>query len=810
MASWWKQTLTTAASLTGFAAGTYNLLTRKPLPQRSGKLHLQGLHEPIKIITDHYGIPHIYAHNEDDLYFAQGYIHAQERLWQMEMNRRLGAGRLAEIVGPLALETDRFCRRLGLHRAADAATKQLSAHTCRILEAYVNGINTFIQTNPHKLPVEFTLLHIKAEPWRIRDVLQWGKIQGWSLSGNWETELVRARLVAKLGPEKAAQLEPGYDPKHPLIMPSGVAYQGINLGMLEQYENIKELSGFGPLGGSNNWVIDGTMTASGLPLLCNDPHLGQHAPSIYFECHLIAGDINVTGASFPGGPGIVIGHNQHIAWGITNAISDVGDLYIEKFNPDNPHQYEFQGQWENAQVLREEIRVKGQDDPIIEEVLITRHGPILTSFAHNGQQEKDLPLAIRWTGLEQHNIAEAVQKINIAKNWEEFRDGLRHWDVPAQNFVYADRQGNIGYVMAGAIPIRARGQALVPSPGWSGEYEWTGLIPFEELPQTYNPEQHFIITANNRVVDDDYPYYITHEWLNGYRAQRIHDILTSKTTFTIEDMITLQADQYSLPATEIVPHILKLTPKNPLQQAAQEILRTWDYIMTPSSIGATLYTVFLRKLAHLIFDLAIGDDTTLSSQYMGTGTTIFSIMNGYAGRSTPLLIRLLKEQDDNWFADSIFTNGPKTWQVALERTFEATLDELSEQLGSNILRWQYGAIHKMRCVHPLGMIKPLEKFFNRGPYPIGGDIDTVNVAASADNAPEEVLSVPAYRQIVDLSNLENSRAIHMPGQSGHPASKHFDDFISLWRENNYHPVYFDADTIETAAAAVLHLLPKRT
>jgi len=728
----------------------------------------------------------------------------------MEMNRRLGSGRLAEIFGTIALETDRFSRRLGLHRAADVGVDQISAHNRHILESYIHGINTFIQLHPHQLPVEFTLLGITPEPWRIRDVLQWGKIQGWTLSGNWETELIRARLVAKLGPENAARLEPGYDAKHPLIIPPGVAYQGINLGMLEQYENIKELSGFGPLGGSNNWVIDGTMTSSGSPLLCNDPHLGQHTPSLYFECHLVAGNIDVTGVSFPGGPGIVIGHNQHIAWGITNAISDVGDLYIEKFNPDNPHQYEFCGQWEDAQVLREEIRVKGQHDPIVEEVLITRHGPILTSLTHNSQQEKELPLALRWTGLEQHKIVGAVLKINCATNWEEFRAGLRDWDVPPQNFVYADRKGNIGYTMAGSIPIRARGQALVPSPGWTGEYEWTGLIPFEELPHTYNPEQHFIVTANNRVVDDNYPYYITHEWLNGYRAQRIHDVLTNKETFTLEDMVTLQADQYSLPATEIVPYILNITAKNPLQEAAQEILRAWDYVMTPSSIGATLYVVFLRKLTHIIFDAVLGNDTTLSNQYMGVGTTIFSIMNGYAGRSTPLLIRLLQEQDDNWFADSVFTNGPKTWHMALERTFEATLDELRERLGSNILRWQYGAIHKMSCVHPLGAIKPLEKFFNRGPFPIGGDIDTVNVAASADNAPEEVSSVAAYRQIIDLGNLANSRAIHIPGQSGHPASKHYDDFIPLWRENTYHPMYFDANTIEGVAEGVLHLLPKHT
>ena len=807
--SWWEKTLLTAASVTGLAVGTYSLLTRKPLPQKSGVLHLEGLHEPTRIVTDHFGIPHIYARNEDDLYFAQGYIHAQERLWQMELNRRLGSGRLSEIFGKMALETDRFTRRLGLHRAAEAASQQLSPHSRRILDAYVQGVNAFLQGNGHKLPVEFTLLRFTPEKWCVRDVLQWSKIQGWNLSGNWETEIIRAKLVAKLGVEKASKLESGYDPQHPLIVPPGADYGGINLGLLEQYENMRELTGFGPLGGSNNWVVDGTMTKSGLPLLCNDPHLGQSSPSLYFECHLVAGDIDVTGVSFPGAPGVVIGHNQHIAWGITNAISDVEDLYIEKFNPDNPHQYEFMGQWVDAEAFDEKIFVKGEPEPVIEQVLVTRHGPILTSLEHNGR--KALPLALRWTGFEQHNIVNAIQKINRATNWAEFRDGLRDWDVPAQNFVYADREGNIGYTLAGAIPIRAQGLALVPSPGWTGAYEWTGLVPFDELPQSYNPEQHFIVTANNRIVDDSYPYYITHEWLNGYRAQRIRDLLANQSNLTVEDMVTIQADQYSLPAAEIVPILLRLTltSTTPLQRAALEILQTWDYTMTPESIGAAIYAVFQRKLGMIVFDPLLGDDHALTKEYMGAGSTIFSAMNGYAGRSTPLLIRLLKERDDSWFANSAIANGPRTWAVALERAFEATLDELSTQLGRNILRWQYGAIHKMTCVHPLGTVKVLEKFFNRGPYPLGGDSDTVNVGASSYSAPQNVLSIPAYRQIVDLGDFENSRAIHLPGQSGHPASKHYDDFVPLWRANKYHPVYFDADTIERSAEGIIELSPKQ-
>lgn len=817
MASWWQKTALSVAGIAGVAGaayGAYYAFTRRPLAKTKGKLHLQGLHEPVEVLTDQYGVPHIYAHNEDDLFFAQGYMHAQERLWQMEVNRRVGSGRLAEIFGPVALETDRFCRRLGIHRSSVEEEKRLSLHSRRVLEAYALGINTFIQNNAHRFPVEFTLLGFKPTHWSPADTIQWSKMMGWNLGGNWETELIRARIVAKVGPERAAQLEAGYDTQHPLIIPSGVAYQGVNLGLLEQYEQLKNLSGFGMLGGSNNWVVDGTMTATGAPILCNDPHLGQAAPSIWYECHLVAGDINVIGASFPGAPGIVIGHNAHIAWGVTNAVSDVQDLYIEKFHPHNPHQYEFQGQWEDATVVREEIRVKGQKEPLVEEVLITRHGPILTSMTppSNGDSQndtgtqKELPLALRWVGLEQCNIISSIQKINRATNWQEFREALRDWDMPAQNVVYADSEGNIGYVMAGAIPIRAKGQALLPSPGWTGEYEWTGLIPFDELPQSYNPEQHFIATANNRVVDDSYPYYITNEWLNGYRAQRIRDLLTSKGKLTPADMASIQADQYSLPAVEVVPHILTITPTTAVEKAAQDTLRSWDLILAPKSAGAAIYTTFLRRVEFLVLSAVLGDDETLLQAYMGKGTNILASANGYASRSKPLIIRMLNARDDTWFATSVIPNGPTSWETALSRAFSATVEELCETLGNDPTRWQYGAIHTMTYNHTLGSVKLFAPFFNRGPFPVGGDTDTVNMGASLPHDPKRVTTVPSYRQIVTLADMGNSLSGHAPGQSGHPASKHYDDFIQKWLHVEHHPMLVEHERIEANSQGILHMV----
>lgn len=824
MTAWWQKTLAAAAGVAGLAGGlfgTYYALTHRPLPKRKGSLHLQGLHDAVEIITDSYGVPHVYAQSEEDMYFAQGYLHAQERLWQMEVNRRLGSGRLSEIFGPIAVETDRFCRRLGLHRASASEVARLSKHDKGTLEAYARGVNAFINSHRTNLPLEFTILRLQPEAWQITDSIQWSKMMGWNLGGNWETELIRAELVARLGIERASRLEAGYDPSHPLIVPPGVAYQGINLGMLEQYEQVKALSGFGTLGGSNNWVVDGTKTHSGFPILCNDPHLGQAAPSIWYECHLVAGDIDVVGASFPGTPGVVIGHNQHIAWGVTNAISDVQDLYIEKFHPSDSSLYEYQGQWEMAQLVREEIVVKGAET-VVEEVRITRHGPILTTMAapnysnaaHNGtsggqSEQTEWPMALRWTGLEQCNIISSIQKLAHATNWNEFRDALHDWDVPPQNIIYGDHAGNIGYVMAGAIPIRAKGQALLPSPGWTGEYEWTGYIPFEELPQTYNPAQHFIATANNRVIDDSYPYYITNEWLNGYRAQRIRDLLTRKDKLTTLDMANIQSDQYSIPASEIVPHMLRISASTPLERAALDNVRAWGYVLSPDSTAATIYSLFLRKLETIVFQALLGEDETLHLRYLGVGANVLASTNGYASRSRPLLIRLLNERDNAWFSDSAVPNGPRAWDAALSSAFQATIEELCQRFGDDIAQWQYGKTHKMSYNHTLGAARPLDRLFNRGPFPVGGDIDTVNMGATLPDKPEVVVTVPSYRQIVDLSDLSNSLSVHAPGQSGHPASKHYDDFIPLWLAVEHHPMLYAREMIEEQAEGGLQLLPEK-
>jgi len=516
-------------------------LIYRPLPGINGTVRVKGLRDRVEVIRDRWGIPHIYAGNEEDLFFAQGYVHAQDRLWQMEVHRRLASGTLAEILGGIALEADRFSRIIGFRRAAQADLALLDEETRRYLEAYSRGVNAFIETHRSRLPLEFTLLRHKPAPWTPLDTAAFAKFMGWALSCNWESELLRASLIEILGPERAAELEPPYPESNPIIIQSskfkaqssnistGINRQDVATtlsGLSKVQRKVACFSSSGGTGeGSNNWVINGARSVTGKPLLANDPHLSPMMPSIWYENHLVGGDFAVTGASMPGIPGVVLGHNHRIAWGATNAYPDVQDLYLERLRTTSSGcpEYEFRGKWERAQVVREEIKVRGRREPVVEEVVITRHGPIISGLL-TGEAP---PLALRWVGHQPSPMLQSL-RFNRARNWEEFVASLRSWSVPAQNMVYADVEGNIGYYMAGQVPIRAKGLGLVPVPGWTGEYEWTGYIPFEELPQAYNPPTGYIASANNKIVGEDYPYFLTLEPLPGYRARRIVDLIEAR------------------------------------------------------------------------------------------------------------------------------------------------------------------------------------------------------------------------------------------------------------------------------------------
>ena len=581
------------------------------LPEAGETLQFSTLQSPVTVYRDEHGVPQIYADNLHDLFFAQGYVQAQDRLFQMDFQRRVGTGTLSEVLGEATLETDRFLRTLGTNRAAAKDLEVMSEETLSALQAYADGVNAFISSNQDSLPLEFRILGYKPQPWEPLHSVVWGKMMAWNLGGNWETELMRARLLDKMGAEKTADLLPHYPLSGPFIIPPEVkSYASLDAIDFDKVMAVKSLlKATDPDIGSNNWVVAGSRTTTGKPLLANDPHLGMQIPSIWYLVGLHGGGLDVVGASLAGVPGVVIGHNDRIAWGVTNVGPDVQDLFLEKVNPDNPNQVEFQGKWEDVQVVEERIAVKGQAEPVVETVRITRHGPIMNAVTSKIGEEAQ-PMAFRWTALDSGKLFESVLKIDQAQNWEEFRSALRDWSVPSQNFVYADVDGNIGYQMPGQIPIRAKGDGTVPVPGWTGEYEWTGYIPFDELPSVYNPEVGYVATANNQVVPNSYPYLISTDWAAPYRAERIIELIESKDKLSPDDFAAIQGDTHPIPTDSFVPLLgaIDLSGASKEAQKAQEMMLAWDRKMDADAPEPLIYEMYVKKLAQETF----GDELAAS------------------------------------------------------------------------------------------------------------------------------------------------------------------------------------------------------
>jgi penicillin amidase len=787
----------TIAGLLGLVS--YRL--RKPLAKTQGMIHLRGLQAPVEIIRDRCGVPHVYAANARDLMFAQGFVHAQDRFWQMDFQRRLVAGRLSEVMGAVTVPVDRWLRILGMRRVAEKEVGLVTGDARTNVEAYASGVNACIAEGP--LPVEFSLLRYKPEPWSVADSLSWAKMMSWVLSVNWETEILRAQVIARLGAEKAAELEPVYFERWPTIVPPGVDYSAIGRAALERAEAARRFTGpaAGDGLGSNNWVLSASHTTTGAPLLANDMHLLISIPAIWYENHLVGGDLNVNGVSFPGTPGVVAGHNEHVAWGFTNGFPDVQDLYMEhvRRTEDGRVQYEHKGEWLDAEVLHEEIRVKG-GQTVTEEVVITNHGPIINRLAPDFTGEQ--PLAMRWTSLEPAAMIQALDGMNRAHNCLEFREALRYWVAPVQNVVYADTAGNIAYSFPGKVPIRAKGEGRVPVPGWTGEYEWTGYIPFEELPHLYNPPQGYVVTANNRVTDDKYPYFISRDYVIADRAQRITELIKAREKIDVAYVKRMQFDQISPTARVVSSHLAQLTVDDSDLAKVVEIMRNWDGELSAGSSAAAIYEVFVRRIIHLMLTGKLGD---LTSRYAGKGPIpMLAEVSLFGNRALEWLQKTLAEPNSHWFDVGHGENRDEVMRLALRET----VNFLKIKLGPNTADWSWGKLHTLTYAHTLGAVKPLDRFFNRGPYPIGGDQTTVwATGASCHDLNCSNVIGPPFRFITDLSNLNNSLSLLAPGQSGQPGSKHYDDHAKTWFNGEYHTMLFSREDIEREAEATLHLTP---
>jgi penicillin amidase len=807
--------------------GAIAIIVRRPLPKTNGTLHLDGLHASAEVIRDGWGVPHIRASSLEDLIFAQGYVHAQDRLWQMELQRRLPSGTLSEIFGDVTLEADRFMRTVGLRRAAEECSQHLADEELIVMQSYARGVNAFIAGQGSRLPLEFALLKFRPEPWTVQDTLTCSMVILWNLSCNWEGELLRARLATWLGADRAAELEPPVHPNAPAIVhgpTDGPGYlevaaaQSRSRSALRQaYRKVAEvftstapgaclppgeLPAFGlETGGSNSWVVTGGRSTSGAPMLANDTHLALGIPSVWYECHLKGAGLEVSGLSFAGIPGIIVGHNERVAWGLTTAWQDVQDLYVERLNPDNPHQAEWQGQWEEVRVVRETIRVKGSAEPVVEEVLVTRHGPIISKLV--GEEQ---PLSLRWVGLEPQHMVRGVVNYNRARDCVEFKEALRDWSCPAHNFVFADTEGNIGYCQPGWVPLRSSGFGIAPVPGWTGEFEWLGYLPFEELPQAANPPEGWLATANHKVVDERYPHFLSADWEHSLRAQRIVELLSSREKHSIADFLAMQLDDLSPLARLVQPVLAALAPAGEEAQRAVELIAGWDCRKAADSVAASLFEVWMWRFLHDVLDEQLGG---LSDVVIGCGAVPLSETSALASEMPLLVLSLLTEHPPSPWLLRAKPSSDNARRDLLLKALDGAIGLLQEQLGPDMGSWRWGRLHRLLYAHPLGRVKPLDRLFNRGPFPLGGSHDTLLRGITVPRFPfPPIISCDSQRMVCDLGDWRRSVIVTTSGQSGHPGSRHYDDQIPLFVQGRHRPMLWDWEDIEREAEGRLVLAPR--
>lgn len=783
----------------GFFLYIYWWLVQRPTPKLDGAVRLACLEQPVEVLRDRHGIPHIYAQTLGDLLRAQGYVHAQERLWQMEQNRRIARGTLAEVYGEAALDADRFSRIVGFRRAAAAELAGLDAETRQALAWYAEGVNAFIEAHPGRLGAEFNLLRVTPELWQPEDMIAHAKVMAWGLSVNWESELTRLRLQARIGPIRAADLEPDYPATNPVITEAVGSHESTRLLsaaglLLNEYEKVKPWLGQPVEGrGSNAWAVAPKRSASRRALLCNDPHLALQMPGVWFENHLVCPDFEVSGVSFAGTPGVILGHNAHIAWGMTNAYPDVQDLFVERPHPDTPDSFAYGDGWEAAQVVEETIQIR-QRQPHVERVVITRHGPLISNLT--AQSNTVIPLALQWVGHAPGQTVRAVLRLNRARNWEEFQAALMDWAAPAQTVVYADADGNIGQVLAGAIPRREQNLGLLPAPGWDPAYDWLGMIPWDELPRTYNPASGLVVTANNKMVGDEYPHFMGIETLPGWRAARLEEMLAEKERFSLRDMEEMQLDTLSKYAAALAPYFAQLNSDDTWMKVAIAYLRKWDFRMDSESTAALIFHYALACLLEEVFGKKLGD---LAPAYYGISSSPIFLIDGFLLRAQTRLLELVVAGESSWFADAA-TGAPRSRDEVLTRALAEAVKRLRADFGDNARRWAWGRAHQVRYTHPLGSARLFRSVFNRGPYPVGGDGTTPNQAYAPPVLPLGLVQVTAsYRQVFEVGVWDRAQSVITSGQSGHPLSDHYADQIAMWREGVYHPMPWSRAAVEETA-----------
>ncbi|MBE0615974.1 MAG: penicillin acylase family protein [Burkholderiales bacterium] len=768
---------------------------RQSLPQLDGTLTLSGLKAPVEIVRDRHGVPHIYAGSVEDAYFTLGFVHAQDRLWQMEMNRRIAAGRLSEALGAATLDADKFLRTLGVRRVAEATLKSLNVETRSQLDAYAAGVNAFLAQRSGPLPPEFLLTGVKPEPWQSADSVAWIKMMAWDLGANWRTELLRLRLAKKLSTAQIGEFLPPYPGDAPLAVTDyATLYRQLDASKLAALA----LPGLTEDGASNNWVLAGGRTASGKPLLANDPHLGLAAPAVWYFAHLSAPGLDVMGATLPGVPAVVLGRNREIAWGYTNTGPDVQDLYVERVD-DTGQVLAPQG-WQKLATRSEVIKVKGQPDVAIT-VRSSRHGPLISDVFKPAADAlpQQFALAFSWTTLREDDLSmQAAGKFATAGNWSDFLAAARNFHSPQQNMVYADTKGNIGYIAPGRVPVRKPAndlKGLAPAPGWDAKYDWDGFIAFEDLPRSYNPASGEIMTANHKIVAKDYPHFITSEWVLPYRAERIKQLLDAIPKHTLQSFEKIQADTVSLQVREILPLLLKTKAADTDAQQVLRQLAQWDADMVLGGAEPLIVSAWLRELGRLIYADELGD--LFTSEWAHRAEFMHAVLADTGGQG-------------HW-CDNVNTAAKETCAELLPRALGLALADLKRRYGEDRSRWHWGDAHYALSEHrPFGRQALLAKLFDIH-VPTPGDTYTVNVGRNTlanEGAPFASRHAASLRAIYDLSDLDKSVYIHSTGQSGNLLSPLYKNFAERWARVEYLPMSMQRSDALSASLGTLRLKPQ--
>jgi len=771
---------------------------KSTLPDYSGTYQVPGLKSEVEVIRDSYGMPHIFADNDEDAYFAMGFSQAQDRLFQMDLARRAGSGRLSEIFGSSLLNVDKLFRILNSTVSVEEWEGQLTPESLRSLKAFSAGVNYFLANNDNPLPIEFKILGYQPEPWKVTDSISLMVYMGWTMNYAFKTELLHAAIIDKIGEDLAKDLFIDYPSGFPAIIPKGEnPTPKIGLGYLKALHYASDVLGFNYGGASNGWVIGPEKSKSGHALFANDPHLAVTVPGIWYEAHLCVPGMNVSGAMVAGLPFVIAGANDHAAWGVTNSHHDDADFYLEKLHPDDKNRYLFKGNWEEMKIVNTSIKVKGSE-PVDYKIKLTNHGPIIDDLnKHNSSP--GYAVAMRWAQLDFPKVFKGYWLVNRAKNIGDI-EVAAGYAKSGQNWIYTDDQDNIGFYFLGGIPKRKNFTGELPIPGWEGKYEWDGYVPDENQPHMRNPQQGFIVNANNKIEPEGYPHIITKYYATPDRFMRIQEMLEEKEKLGPKDFESMQNDLLIVMARDWVPLIAAaLENKQLLETEAQalEKLKNWDFRAGKDQVESSIFNVFLNYLPENTFKSRLGDE--LYGYYLtGDKNIPFNVLREF-----------IQNGKSRWF-DNPETPETEVMNDVLAKSFKDSIHYLEDTLGDNVQDWQWGKLHTLTIYHPFGKKSALLGwFFNLGPFQASGSIFTVNPTYFKISKGFQVQGgSSSFRRIIDFANPKNSKSILPGGISGNFMSPHYDDQLKLWMEGKYRPFVLDRDEVLKDKMSLLKFIGK--